>query len=225
MDADHLVRTMNEYYCRRAPWHDSYMGYSDSASMEELLGPVIEWFEGYIRAKDVLEIACGTGNWTQVLAARARSVTATDVNQSVLDLAMKKSYSPGKVRFELADAYSLCGLADDYDVAFAADWWSHIPRSKIPVFLRAVRQRLRPDSRMIIVDMLPARNLTYLGTHLDDEGNLIHPRRLPDGEDFEIVKNFPSEEDLRSCVGGFGRDVQYQAHDPLRRWVLTFAID
>jgi 2-polyprenyl-3-methyl-5-hydroxy-6-metoxy-1,4-benzoquinol methylase len=222
MVSDDLVDQMNEYYSRRAPWHDCYMGYKDNQSMETLLAPVIRWFERYVEGMDVLEIACGTGNWTQVLARRARSVTATDVNRSVLEVARQKRYASGSVKFELADAYKLDRLRGTYSAAFAADWWSHIPKRLIPVFLGALCGRLRPGSRVIIVDMLPARNLTYLGTHLDDDGNTIHSRKLPGGQEFEIVKNFPDEQELVSSVEDFGRDIEYRAHDPLRRWMLTF---
>ena len=223
MKSDELVRRMNEYYSMRAPWHDTYMGYRDNPSMEDLLAPIIRWFETYVEGADILEVACGTGNWTQVLARRARSVTATDVNKSVLDMAERKPYGSNRVSFEVADAYTLDGLPATYNAAFAADWWSHIPKSRIPAFLSAVCAKLVPGSRVIIVDMLPAKNLTYLGTHRDGEGNLIHPRKLPSGEEFEVVKNFPTEEDLATCVRGFGRDVIYRSHDRLRRWMLAFS--
>ena len=166
MTCDRLVHQMNEYYSRRAPWHDMYMGYSDNRGMETLLAPIIRWFERYVEDRDLLEIACGTGNWTQVLARRAGSVTAADVNASVLKRAREKPYGPGAVRFEVADAYELDRLPATYSAAFAADWWSHMPKQRIPVFLRALHGRLLPGSRVIIVDMLPAKNLTYLGTHV-----------------------------------------------------------
>ena len=34
-----------------------------------------------------LEIACGTGNWTQVLGKRAGNVLTTDINELMLDIA------------------------------------------------------------------------------------------------------------------------------------------
>ena len=213
---------MNEYYSRRAPWHDTYMGYRDNPSMEALLGPIIRWFENYLIGADVLEIACGTGNWTQVLARRARSVTATDVNESVLDLARRKPYASDRVRFELADAYRLDRLSGSYNVAFAADWWSHIPKSWIPLFLNTLCERLAPDSRVIMIDALPAESLAFLGTYSDKEGNRINLRRLPNGEEFEVVKNFPTEEELMSSAERFGDEVEYRTHDQLRRWMLTF---
>jgi demethylmenaquinone methyltransferase/2-methoxy-6-polyprenyl-1,4-benzoquinol methylase len=185
---------------------------------------LIRWFETYVTGADVLEIACGTGNWTQVLARRARSVTATDINDSVLELAGAKPYSSDNVSFQLADAYRLDGLSGTYNAAFAADWWSHIPKSRIPVFLTALCARLEPGSRVIMIDMLPAENLDFLGTYYDEEGNRINLRRLPSGEEFEIVKNFPTEEELMSSIEGFGREVEYRTHDSLKRWMLSFVV-
>ena len=34
MKPEDLVRQMNEYYSRRARWHDAYMGYEDNTGME-----------------------------------------------------------------------------------------------------------------------------------------------------------------------------------------------
>src|ERR1051325_5535846 len=55
----------------------------------------------------VLEIACGTGYWTEVLARTATSVMATDLNDEVLEIARRKPDPDGKVRFQREDTYHL----------------------------------------------------------------------------------------------------------------------
>jgi SAM-dependent methyltransferase len=64
-----LVAEQIAYYRAHAPDYDvGYLGNDDwDRCIEEL--PI---------AGDVLELACGTGHWTPLLAARARSVTALD---------------------------------------------------------------------------------------------------------------------------------------------------
>ena len=94
MNNDDIVRQMNEYYFRRANLHDYYMSYTSNEDMEQVLSGIIRLFEEDVMGKDVLEIACGTGNWTQVLARRARSVLATDINEPMLEIARQKSVAP-----------------------------------------------------------------------------------------------------------------------------------
>ena len=68
---------MRGYYGPRAPWHDCYMGYTGNSALEELLAPIVAVVEELLSGRDVLEVACGTGNWTAVLAKRAAGVLET----------------------------------------------------------------------------------------------------------------------------------------------------
>jgi ubiquinone/menaquinone biosynthesis C-methylase UbiE len=224
MRDDDIVEQMNEYYARRARWHDEYMNYSSNEAMEALLGPIIEWVEPYVEARDVLEIACGTGNWTQVLSKRARSVMATDVNDSTLEIARGKAYARDNVIFRAADAYSLEGIEGPFDVAFASDWWSHMPRQEIPRFLDAVTCRLRPGSSVVMIDMLHAPIFDEWFSHYDDHGNRIDRRTLPDGSLFDVVKNFPDGEELRGMLESSMENIEYREHEALRRWMLAFRV-
>ncbi|MCY0725645.1 class I SAM-dependent methyltransferase, partial [Klebsiella pneumoniae] len=55
----------------------------------------------------VLEVACGTGYWTTVIANAARSVSATDVAEEPMNIARAKAYPKRNVTFVEADAYAL----------------------------------------------------------------------------------------------------------------------
>ncbi len=52
-----------------------------------------------------MEIACGTGLWTEALAARADTVTAIDTSAEAVDLARQRVAS-ANVTFEFADVFS-----------------------------------------------------------------------------------------------------------------------
>ena len=92
MATDKVIEDMNRYYSDRVPYHDLYMGYSGNAAMEKVLAPLIARLERHLAGKEVLELACGTGNWTQVICKRARSVVATDLFEGYLELARKKQF-------------------------------------------------------------------------------------------------------------------------------------
>ena len=224
MDDDNLISGMNNYYDRRAPWHDELMSYKSSEKMEALFEPIVTLFEPFITGKDVLEIACGTGNWTRVLAKRAGSVTATDINHSMLEIAREKEYSSEIPKFFEADAYTLDGVDKTFDAAFMADWWTHIPKSKLSQFLDNLHLKLRTSGCVVVIDMLP-RDLPEGETeHFDDDGNRIHERTLPEGGSFSVVKNYPSHQELSETISPYSDEFHYWQNQVLKRWMLVYRL-
>ncbi len=219
-----LMKEMNEYYRENVHYHDECMSYTDNLSMEKLLGPIIKRIDKDIKDKDVLEIACGTGNWTQVLSKRARSVMATDINEAYLIQAKRKPYQKDNVSFKIADAYALDGIDRKFNLAFASDFWSHIPKSKIECFIETLHTKLLPGSKVIMVDMLRKPELDRMFSHIDDEGNVIQKRILPSGKEFHVVKNFPTERELIECLKSYGISINYFEDAKLLRWILTYTV-
>src|SRR4051812_5278231 len=89
---DQEVAAMSEladYYRDRAAEYDAVYDkperQQDLATLKELLPPLVA-------GKRVLEIAAGTGYWTQVLAGSAQSILATDLNDETLAIARSRSY-------------------------------------------------------------------------------------------------------------------------------------
>ncbi len=219
-----IIKEMNAYYRKRAPEHDSLMGYTGNKSLEQLLHPIIEHIEDFIKGQDILEIACGTGNWTQVLAKRARSVLATDVNANVLELACNKDYPTSNVKFKVADAYMLYGIDDTFTTAFAADWLSHIPKSRIPGFLHLLHQKLSADAHVVFIDMMSNEYFDNEFSHCDEEGNRITERTTSDGLEFNVIRNFPTIEELNGYLNNNAYDIDYHEDVSLLRWILKYRI-
>ena len=223
-DARKLVEEMREYYGARAPWHDFYMGYTDNAALEELLAPIVAVVEELLSGRDVLEVACGTGNWTQVLARRAASVLATDVNETTLRRAKAKDHPAGAAKFQVADAYALEGVLGGFTGAFASDWWSHVPGSLLPNFLDSLHGRLEGGARVVFLDMLPREHPDLTPYRHDGDGNAICRRTLPDGRVFDVVKNFPSRSEILESVTGRGESAEYHEWRELGRWLVTYTV-
>ena len=95
-DLDAVVREQVAYYRARAREYDRF--YAERDDLRVLL-PVLDDLP---IAGDVLELACGTGQWTGRLAARARSVTALDAAPETLAIARERVTSP-IVQFACAD--------------------------------------------------------------------------------------------------------------------------
>ena len=224
MSIENLIREMNEHYRECAPYHDGYMSYTNNFNMEKLLAPIIKRFEKDIIGKDVLEIACGTGNWTQVLSKRANKVLAIDFSEPHLIEARKKDYKKDNVVFKIADAYTLDGVDKNFNLGFAADFWSHMPKSKVRGFVETLHSKLLPNSKVIVLDMLPRKELDEMFSHMDQEGNIIQKRKLPNGKEYRVIKNFPTKEELFGYIKSYAFDVNYFEDDELLRWVLSYTV-
>jgi len=213
---------MNQYYDARAIWHDYYMGYKSNEEMESLLCPVIEAFEAAIAGKNVLEIACGTGNWTRVLAKRAHSVVATDISAAAIETAQRKNRSNRNVTFHVSDAYSLDDIEPGFNAAFAADWWSHIPKSKISSFVSNLHARLITGSKVILIDMCLRDAFEKEFSHYDMDGNRVSKRSLPDGREFQVVKNFPTAKEMTDILFPLAKNIEFREFDFLKRWLVMY---
>ena len=219
-----LIEEMNRYYEAHAPWHDACMDYETIEGMEELLKPVIETVARVIDGKNVIEVACGTGNWTQVLGKRAKFVTAIDISPTALSIAQQKLLDFGNVSLIQRSAYELHEIQGFFDVFFAADWWSHIPMGMFPLFLESVISKLKPGSKAVFLDMSFRQHFKQEHCSYDSDSNRISIRKLPNGSEFKVVKNFPNETELRRILAPFVKKVDYLEFDSLQRWMVTFEI-
>lgn len=220
-----LVAEMNRYYDARAPWHDDYMSYESPEKMETDLRPIIEVIESTITGARVLEIACGTGNWTHVLANRAASVVATDNSPGSLALARQKLDGISNVSFMPCDAYSLTEVAGQFDVLFAADWWSHVPKAALRQFLSNVVDKLEPNGIAIFVDMTYKPYFRQEHSYLDADNNRLFNRTLPDGSDHVVVKNFPDRAELESVFSVVKGRLDHRVFKALERWLVIFTLE
>lgn len=196
---------LENYYAKRAPEYERiYHKPERQGELAELHSRVRNSFIGL----DVIEIACGTGYWTETLARTARSVVAVDVNEEVLAIARLK---PGNasVRFEIADAYALPDLGP-FSGALIAFWWSHMPKSRIRAFLHGLHQRLEPGASVMFIDNTYVAQSSTPIARADAEGNTYQLRKLEDGSLHEVLKNFPTDRELRNAVDDFGKEVEVQ---------------
>ncbi len=218
-----LIEEMKRYYEARAPWHDDYMSYESPERMETLMRPIIDAISPAIAGKRVLEIGCGTGNWTRILAERAESVVAIDASAGALKIAADNLAETGNVSLRQADAYDLQSLDGSFDALFAADFWSHVPLGLIPEFVPSISAKLSEKGRACFLDMSSNRYFEREPSRVDVDGNRISRRVLPDGSAFDVVKNFPSEEDLSRILEPHARAVEFHEFNDLERWMVAFA--
>lgn len=195
-----------QFYARRAgEYEDMYLRPERQPELRWLERAVMQDFAG----EDVLEVACGTGYWTQFIAQSARSIVATDVSREVLEYAKKKDFGACRVSLVESDALSLHGLTGTFTAGFAGFWWSHIPKDETTRFLQAFHAHLRPGALVALMDNSFVEGNSTPISRSDAAGNTYQIRQLADGSRHEILKNFPRERDLRTSLEPWARDVEF----------------
>ncbi len=151
---------------------------------------------------EVLDLACGTGYWTQIMAETADSIVALDLSREMLAQAGQKSYrkQPYFVQGELE---RLPLVDHGFDLVTLGFWFSHQPRQEYEPFLDRIVRLVRPDGRIWLIDNNPpAEGPTVDSAYVDDHGNNFKRRFLDTGEEFVILKNYFSRADLETIFGG-----------------------
>jgi demethylmenaquinone methyltransferase/2-methoxy-6-polyprenyl-1,4-benzoquinol methylase len=184
-----------DYYRRRAAEYEAIYAWPERQADLAVLRMTIP---DKLRGARVLEIACGTGYWTQLVADVAAAIVATDLAEETLAIARSKDYPTTKPRFTVADAYALPESLGRFDAALAVFWWSHIPRQRIGEFLASLHGRLESGARVVLMDNLFVEGASTAISEIDRHGNTYQLRRLGDGTQVRVLKNFPTEAELRS---------------------------
>ena len=183
-----------EYYRRRAAEYEKIYAIPERQAD---LAALRQKIPALLRGARVLEVACGTGYWTRLVADVAAQVVATDLADEPMKIAESKTYG-GEVIFVKADAYALPKELGQFDAALAVFWWSHIPRERVTDFLDSLHARLDPGARVVLMDNRFVEGSSTAISEIDAHGNTYQMRRLGDGAQVRVLKNFPSEAELRS---------------------------
>lgn len=197
-----------EYYAKRAR---EYERIYDKPERQEDLEALRGLLSKLLAGQDVLEIACGTGYWTHIVARTAHSILATDLNEEVLQIAMEKSFFNCNVSFRRADAFHLEELKrNDFTACLATFWWSHLPRAEIDPFLKQLHGVLSPETLVLFVDNRFVAGSSTPLSRRDGTGNTYQIRRLDSGESFEVLKNFPDRREVEAVLSNHAAEIQWR---------------
>lgn len=150
----------------------------------------------------VLELACGTGWWTEHLVRFSDDVTAIDASPEVL--ALNRQRLAGRaVRYVEADLFS---WEPDrrYDVVFFSFWLSHVPPERFDAFWSLVRRCLAPGGRVFLIDSRPDPTSTARDQRFPPPDDPMMIRRLNDGRAFRIVKIYYDPGSLAERLSALG---------------------
>ena len=150
----------------------------------------------------VLELACGTGNWTRPLAQTADRVTAVDGSAEMIAINRARVGSD-RVRYVQADLFAW-EPDQRYDAVVFCFWLSHVPPHRLGPFLDQLRRALAPGGAFFFVDSRPDPVTTTADQPLPASDQPTLSRRLNDGREFPIVKIFYRPDDLEARFRSHG---------------------
>ena len=206
------------YYNERAKEYERI--YSKPERQDDLFNATLI-LQKIFANKVVLEIACGTGYWTERIAQSATSIFATDINESVLEIAKQKAYPYCKVEFGISDIYN-CNINHKFESLFAGFIWSHIYLEKLDNFIDTVNDLVAPGGTVVFMDnnFIEGSNTPII--NVDEDGNTFQTRTLEDGTTHLILKNFPTEDFLIQKLIAKVENIKFI--NLKYYWILTYTI-
>jgi 2-polyprenyl-3-methyl-5-hydroxy-6-metoxy-1,4-benzoquinol methylase len=195
MTSERLVADQVAYYRARAGEYDQWFfrqgrydrGPEHRAEWSKELDVIRVALAASLNDADILEIACGTGLWTEHLARHNRAVLAVDSSPEAIAISQNRIHA-GDVQYEVADIFSWQSPRL-FDAVFFAFWLSHVPATALERFWGTIDSALKPGGRVFFVDSLLEQTSTASDHRPVDRSGVVR-RKLNDGREFDIVKVF-----------------------------------
>jgi ubiquinone/menaquinone biosynthesis C-methylase UbiE len=223
-----LLAEQRSYYRARALEYDEWWqrrgrfdrGEEELIEWQRQVAVVDDALTSFGTTGSVLELAGGTGWWTERLARTADRLTVVDSSHEVLAL-NRERVGRSDVNYVVADLFDW--QADSlYDVVFFSFWLSHVPRSRFGEFWSILHSCLTPSGRAFLIDN---RNDPHPATAAKDPYVVrydtdLHWRRLRDKSEYRVVSVMYEPAELQSLIEAEGWKAEIQA---TRRFIFGSA--
>jgi len=224
MNDDDLLAEQRSYYRARAPEYDEW--WQRRSRFDRGEEQRLEWLRQVAVVDDaltsfgakgsVLELAGGTGWWTERLARTADRLTVVDSSSEALAINQER-VGRADVNYIVEDLFNW--QADSrYDAVFFSFWLSHVPRSRFSEFWSLVHSCLAPSGRAFLIDNRndPVPDTTTTDPFVLQYDTDLHVRRLSDGSRFRVVSVMYEPGELQSLIKAEGWSAKIQA----TRWFI-----
>lgn len=111
------------------------------------------------RCRNILEIGCGTGEFSRLLAERAEKVIAVDLSPQMIRRARTRSELYPNIDFTEADAMTYQVPDNQFDCIATLATLHHLP---MEAALRKIRKTLKPGGVFVCLDLYQRSDLSDL---------------------------------------------------------------
>ena len=109
----------------------------------------------------VLDVGCGVGRWSRLLASRGASVTGVDLSPTMIAEARRRAAVSGltsRCRFAVQDSAALEIAGGSFDLILCVTMLQHIlDAGALRSALQRMARHLAPGGRLVILEAAPAR--------------------------------------------------------------------
>lgn len=171
---------------------------------------------------NLLELAAGSGFWTQRLVLTADHVTVVDISPGALESnRVRLGPMASRVRYIEADLFDW-RATEKYDVIFFAFWLSHVPADRFVEFWAGIEACLAPQGRIFLLETLPARLAYSAGAGTPDPSKTVMVRKYQ-GREYRVYKHYHTPNELNARLRELGWNAELRAtpefflYGPVRR--------
>ncbi len=179
------LQEQRDYYAARAGEYDD--AYRRSGAHDRGAGANTQWqadldrvvhrFDTVPLGGDIVELAAGTGFWTERLVGRAHSLHAIDASAETLAVNQERlGEAAGQVTYEVADLFEW-RAPRQFDACVFGFWMCKVPDDLVASFLDTVASALRPGGVVCFIDKAAT----------SDPESEYEERTLTDGRQFTII--------------------------------------
>lgn len=154
------------------------------------------------RPYHALELACGTGLFTRLVAPRVDHMLALDGSSEVIAI-NRARVSDTNVEYAVQDLFEWQPTRR-FDLIFMSFWLSHVPDEHFDRFSSNVRAGLTAGGVAYVIDSGWDTTSTAANHVYPDRAQGIATRKLNDGREFRVVKIFHDPRQLEQRLGALG---------------------
>ncbi len=201
------MNALTHYYNRRAREYEEIYRRDDPVRQREQT-TIAGAMRAALSGRRVLEVACGTGSWTAIVAEAAQQVVATDISPEMLAMVRSKRLNADKVQLFEADAYALGTVPGTFDAGMASFWFSHIPKARMDEFLCGFHTRLGNGAVVFMADNVYVPGTGGALVTRPGSEDTFKLRALSNGSQHEVLKNYYDAGQLRRILTPHCRDLR-----------------
>jgi 2-polyprenyl-3-methyl-5-hydroxy-6-metoxy-1,4-benzoquinol methylase len=212
-DSDAFLQDQIDYYRARAGEYDEWFlrqgrydrGPTENAAWFADIAELRRQVDAFDPTGHVLELACGTGLWTEQLLHYADRITAVDAAPEVIALNRERLQSD-RVDYVQAALFHWQPPAR-YDTIFFSFWLSHVPTERLAGFWQMIDHALADAGRVFFIDSRYVESSTATDHRLAAAESQVQERRLNDGRTYQLVKIFYEPAQLTTDLATLGWSV------------------
>jgi len=156
----------------------------------------------------VLDVGCGSGVKSEILAKKGMTVTGIDFSEKMLEIAKRRAPNGD---FQLVDLYDLSAFNKKFDGIFAQAVLLHIPKKDIEKVIHSLKEKLNPGGYFYVA--VKERRLDEKEEEIVKENDY--------GYEYERFFSYFTVTKMKKYFLDVGLEIVYQdtVHSGRRNWI------